>query len=282
VLVAVPTGVVTAMGPFLAALGTVAVIWESDATTKVAATPSKVTELVPVNPEPVIVTLIPTGPLVGEKLLIVGAPGAEVTVKLVALVAVPPGVVTLIFPVVAPAGTVAVIRESEATLNVAATFLNLTELAPLKPVPLIVTLVPTGPLVGEKLLMVGATAATVTVKLAALVAVPPPVVTLMGPDVAPVGTVAVIRESEFKMKAPSTSLNLTEVAPVKPEPLIVTLVPTGPLVGEKLPIVGETGDVVTVKFVALVAVPALVVILMGPVVPALGTVAVICVSEPTL
>ena len=54
---------------------------------------------------PLIVTLVPTGPLAGVKLVIVGAGGT--TVKLVALVAVPPGVVTLSGPVVAPVGTVA-------------------------------------------------------------------------------------------------------------------------------------------------------------------------------
>ena len=54
---------------------------------------------------PVIVTLVPAGPLVGVKLVIVGA--LALTVKLVALVAVPAGVVTLSGPVVAPAGTVA-------------------------------------------------------------------------------------------------------------------------------------------------------------------------------
>ena len=54
---------------------------------------------------PLIVTLVPAGPLVGVKLVIVGA--LAVTVKLLALVAVPPGVVTLSGPVVAPAGTVA-------------------------------------------------------------------------------------------------------------------------------------------------------------------------------
>jgi hypothetical protein len=52
---------------------------------------------------PVIVTTVLTGPLVGEKLAMVGA--GVVTVKLVLLVAVPPGVVTRIGPVVAPAGT---------------------------------------------------------------------------------------------------------------------------------------------------------------------------------
>jgi hypothetical protein len=54
----------------------------------------------------VIVTLAPMGPLVGEKLVI---EGGGITVKLLALVAVPPAVVTLIVPDVAPLGTVAVI-----------------------------------------------------------------------------------------------------------------------------------------------------------------------------
>ena len=50
---------------------------------------------------PTIVTLVPTAPVVGEKLVIVG-----VGVKLAALVAVPPGPVTVKGPVVAAAGTV--------------------------------------------------------------------------------------------------------------------------------------------------------------------------------
>ena len=51
-------------------------------------------------------TLTPTGPDVGVKLVTVGA---EATVKFVALVPVPATVSTVIFPVVAPAGIVAVI-----------------------------------------------------------------------------------------------------------------------------------------------------------------------------
>jgi hypothetical protein len=65
--------------------------------------------------------------------------------------------------------------------------LTLTVVAPLKFVPVIVRPVPTGPLVGVKLVIVGG---LTTVKLLALVAVPPGVVTLTGPVVAPVGTVA--------------------------------------------------------------------------------------------
>src|SRR5207245_3741441 len=144
-------------------------------------------------------------------------------------------VVTLIVPVVAPAGTVAVIWVSEFTVNVAVVPLNVTAVAPVKAVPVSVTLAPTAPLVGEKLVMVGG---GMTVKELALVAVPPAVVTLMIPVVAPLGTVAVICVSEFTVKVAVVPLKLTAVAPVKAVPLIVTLAPTPPLLGEKLLIVG--------------------------------------------
>jgi hypothetical protein len=70
-------------------------------------------------------------------------------------VAVPPGVVTLIVPEVAPLGTVAVIEAAELTVKLAPMPLNETVVAPVKLVPLTLTLVPTGPLVGEKLVMAG-------------------------------------------------------------------------------------------------------------------------------
>src|SRR6202007_2827523 len=99
-----------------------------------------------------MVTLVPAGPLAGVKLVTVGG---LMTVKLPALVAVPPGVVTLIGPLVAPDGTVAVIVVAELTVKLALVPLNRTAVAPVKLVPLMVTLVPTGPLVGVKLEMVG-------------------------------------------------------------------------------------------------------------------------------
>ena len=71
---------------------------------KLALTPLKATAVVPVKLVPLMVTLVPTGPLAGVKLVIAGG---LITVKLPGLVAVPPGVVTLIVPVVTPAGTVA-------------------------------------------------------------------------------------------------------------------------------------------------------------------------------
>src|SRR5712691_810963 len=158
------------------------------------------------------------------------------TVKLLALLAVPPGVVTLIGPVVAPAGTVAVMVVAEFTVKLALVPLNSTTVAPVKLVPLMVTLVPTGPLVGVKLEIVGEL--LVTVKLTALLAVPPAVVTLIGPLVAPAGTVAVIVVAEPTVKLALVPLNSTALAPVKLVPLIETLVPAGPLVGVKLETVG--------------------------------------------
>ena len=111
--------------------------------------------------------------------------------------AVPPAVVTLIGPLLAPlsasSGTVALIWASESTVNEAETPSKVTAVAPVKFAPVIVTLVPACPTPGVKELMSGGEGkAAVTVKLLELFAVPPAVVTLIGPVVAPLGTVAVI------------------------------------------------------------------------------------------
>src|SRR5439155_364172 len=162
--------------------------------------------------------------LVGVKLVSVGA---GITVKAVALVAVPPGVVTLMSPVVAPLGTVAWMAVGEVTEKLTALVpLNVTAVVPVKAVPLIVTVLPTAPLVGVKLVSVGA---GITVKAVALVAVPPGVVTLIWPLVAPLGTVAAIEVEEVTVKLTAlVPLNVTAVVPVKAVPLIVTVVPTAP------------------------------------------------------
>ncbi len=180
------------------------------------------------------------------------------TVKLVALVAVPLGVVTLIGPVVAPVGTVTVIRVPAGfTLKVVAlTLLKLTDVAPVKLVPVITTEVPTGPLVGLNDVIVG-TAAAVTVKLVALVAVPSAFVTEMGPVVAPAGTVAVRCCGLLIVNVADTPLNLTEVTsgsePVKLSPLILTDVPTGPLVGVNEEIVGAAAKATSAPGTAIVS-----------------------------
>jgi len=161
------------------------------------------------------------------------------TVKLDDEVAVPLAVVTLIGPVVAPEGTVVLICVLLLTVKLADVPLNLTAVAPVKFVPVTVTLVPTAPEVGLKLEIVGAPPPlVVTVKLDEEVAVPLGVVTLIGPVVAPEGTVAVMLVLLPTVKLADVPLNLTAVAPVKLVPVIVTLVPTAPEVGLKLEIVG--------------------------------------------
>ena len=68
-----------------------------------------------------------------------------VTVKLLLLAPFPPGVTTVIGPVVAPAGTVALISVYDFTLNNAAFPLKRTLVAPVNAVPSIVTSLPGGP-----------------------------------------------------------------------------------------------------------------------------------------
>ena len=109
-----------------------------------------------------------------------------VTVKVPELVADPPAVVTVIFPVVAPLGTVAVILLSEMNLNVAAFTPKVTFVVCVRPVPLMVTMVPTLPLDGEKLLIVG-----VTLNCWRLFRLPLGRTTVTVPVLAPLGTVTV-------------------------------------------------------------------------------------------
>jgi hypothetical protein len=141
------------------------------------------TAVVPVRPLPLIVTFVPAGPLVGLKDVIVGGlPPEIVTVKLVELVPVPTGFVTVIGPLVAPLGTTAASCVSPTTWNDAAAVpLNATAVVPKKPLPVIDTFVPAGPLVGLKDVIVGA----LTVKFVAEVVLPTVFVIVMGPLVAP-------------------------------------------------------------------------------------------------
>lgn len=103
------------------------------------------------KPVPMIVTSCPMTPLAGVNELIEGA-----VLKSVALAAVPPGVVTVILPEVAPTGTVDVIDMSLSTVKLVAPVpLNFTADAPVKYVPVMVTVSPTDPLEGVKEMMVG-------------------------------------------------------------------------------------------------------------------------------
>ena len=97
----------------------------------VAAVPLKVTVLVPcVVPKfaPVIVIEVPTGPEVGDKVVMLGV---AVTVKLTPLLATPPTVTTT-FPVVAPLGTGTTMLVALQLVGVAAVPLKVTVLRALR------------------------------------------------------------------------------------------------------------------------------------------------------
>src|SRR5689334_9780228 len=106
-------------------------------------------------------------------------------------------------PVVAPAGTVVAIVPESLTVNVAALPPNETAVTPVKVVPRIVTPVPTGPKVGAKEVIAGVIVKRVVVTIAPL----PGVVTVMGPVVAPAGTVVVIVPEGLTEKVAATPLN---------------------------------------------------------------------------
>src|SRR5580765_5520580 len=132
----------------------------------VAVVPLNVMVLVPfVAPKfvPVTVTDVPTGPLFGDSVVNVGG---TFTVKLRPLLASPPTVTTTL-PVVAPLGTGTTMLVADQLVGVSAVPLKVTALVPLvapKFDPAIVTDVPTGPLEGDPLVIVGpAAAATVNI-----------------------------------------------------------------------------------------------------------------------
>src|SRR6266542_3663818 len=101
---------------------------------------------------PVMATAVPGVPITGERLVIVGAPGFP-TVSDSSLVALPPGAVTAIRPVVAPAGIVTTSRVGDDEMIVAVIPFKVTVLSPavaLKAVPEFVMVDQLGPLDGMK------------------------------------------------------------------------------------------------------------------------------------
>ena len=73
------------------------------------------------------------------------------------------------------------------------------------------------------------------------VAVPPGVVTVTGPEVAPDGTVVFIEVEDKTVNVVVVPLNFTAVAPVKFVPVIVMLSPVKPVVSESDVIVATPG-----------------------------------------
>ena len=99
----------------------------------------------------------------GQGIVVVVVGGSAVTLKLFALVAVSAPSFTEIFPVVAPAGTTAVICVGPSTVNFASIPLNVTVSTFSRLVPVMTTSVPIGPFVGVNLVMVGASGGMVVV-----------------------------------------------------------------------------------------------------------------------
>ena len=153
-----------------------------------AGVPLKLTVLVPCEEpklEPEIVTRVPIGPETGLRPEMFG--GGGVTEKFTPLLATPPTVTTT-FPVVAAAGTGAVMLEALQAVGDASVPLKVTVLVPCvvpKFAPAMVTAVPTAPEEGVKLVMLGG--GGVTVKLIPLLDMPATVTRTL-PVVADVGT----------------------------------------------------------------------------------------------
>ena len=261
---------VTTTSPVLAPAGTVAVIEVALQFVVFAAVPLKVT-LPPVPKSvPVIVTDVPTAPAAGSRLVIDGPVGV-VTVKLTPSLATPLTVTTT-SPVVAPAGTVAVIEVSLQLVVEAAVPLKVTLPPVPKSVPVIVTEVPTSPEGGSNRVITGF---RITVKATPLLATPL-TVTTTSPVSAPAGTVAVIEVSLQFVVLAAVPLKVTLPLVPKLVPVIVTAVPTVPEPGLR-PVIDGAEDPVTVKLTPLLATPLTVTTTL-PVVAPTGTVALIEVS----
>src|SRR4051794_29802315 len=107
----------------------------------------RLTPVAPAKPVPVMTTGAATGPDVGEKPETVGG---FVTVKTAAEAPVPAAAVTRQRPSQDPPGTVAVTCVGESTVKSVGVMQRLTAVAPVKPVPVSVTVDPTGPDAGVK------------------------------------------------------------------------------------------------------------------------------------
>lgn len=150
VLSASPADVRMATGPVVALAGTTACMRMELVRPKVEGTPLNLTALTSSKPDPVMVTLVPTGPNAGEKPAIRGRTRNRSVVP-----TMPAGVVTLIGPLVASCGIVALISALVVTSNEAGAPSNFTARAPRRFAPRMVTVSPATPLLGEKPVICG-------------------------------------------------------------------------------------------------------------------------------
>ena len=184
-----PPTVVTLTLPLAAPASTVAVIWVAIGTPVIPATTPPIFTSLPalIKLVPVIVITVPAAPEVGVKEVIVGA-GAKVNPV---LVAVPPAVVTETVPL-APVPIVAEICVPVLETIVAAVPPNVTAVAPVRFVPVIVTVLPCPVVAGVNDVIVGT---GTKVKLADELTFPPVFATLITP-VAPWPATAVIEVAD--------------------------------------------------------------------------------------
>ena len=166
--------------------------------------------------------------------------GDGTTKSLTELIVFPP-IVTVIFPVVASAGTVTVSCVGVAALTVATTSLNFTSLSDgvvLKLEPVIITVVPTTPLAGANPDML----VSRTVKFVEDVEFFPLAKTLIFPVVAVAGTITVSCVADALEMTAVISLNATILSDgfvPKFSPVITTVAPGNPDVGVKPVIIGD-------------------------------------------
>jgi hypothetical protein len=195
----------------------------------------KVTAVTADKPIPVMVTTVP--PVCGPERGFTPVTAAAVKVNWSAVVAtlVPSGVVTVTSTVpTGSSGVVAVIDVSEVATNDADAVPKSTSVAPLKPLPVMTTDVPpvAWPESGLTLFTVGGVKMNSSAVVAALV--PSGVVTVTSTvPTGSAGVVALIEVSESTTNGADVLPKLTAVAPVKPLPLMVIVVPpvAGPEVG---------------------------------------------------
>jgi hypothetical protein len=234
-LVIVTPLVITEIGPSKAPAGTMVVILLAFEAVTFATTPLNDTKGEPLKFVPEIITVAPTAPLTGLKPVMVGVGR---TVKPEELETVTPLTFTEIKPVVAPPGTVVDMLVAVEEETVASVPLNRTIFSVgvvLKFVPVIVTVVPSAPLPGVKLEIVGV---ATTLKLIELVMVTPLVVTAIGPSAAPEGTEVVMLVAFENATVALMPLKVTVGEGLKFVPVIITIALGAPLLGLKSAIVG--------------------------------------------
>jgi hypothetical protein len=192
--------------------------------------PPKLTAVAPVKFEPVMVIVVPVVALVGVNEVIAGG---EMKAN-PASVASPPGVVTEALPEV-PLATTTVMVVGETTLNEAAAVPpKLTAVAPVKFIPVMVTVAPLAALVGVNEEMAGGGMKSNPASVAS-----PPGVVIDTPPVDPLATTAVMVVLETTVNAvAAVPPKLTAVAPVKFVPVMVTVAPLAALVGVNEVMVG--------------------------------------------